>query len=302
MAILIDTATTTLIQGMTGKEGQKVLGWMQQTGSRVAAGVTPGKGGQQVAGVPVYNSVPEALDRHPEINLSSVYVPPRFVASAVDEALAAGIKTVHIISEGVPTRDTVSLLEKADRLQARLIGPSSVGVASPGQYYLGSMGGGNPSQYLPPSHDGGGVAVLSKSGGMANTIATMLTAAGVPQTTVVGIGGDRIVGTSFADLLGDLATDHHTRAVVVIGEIGGAYEEVLAEEMVAQNFAKPVVAFISGLFAETLPQGASFGHAGAIVSRQEGSRDSKMKALRQAGATVVESPSQIIERLTNLDQ
>jgi succinyl-CoA synthetase alpha subunit len=305
MAILIDQNTVCLIQGMTGKEGQRALSWMQANGTKVAAGVTPGKGGQVVRGVPVYNSVAEAVAAHPEISATSVYVPSRFVLSAVVEALEAGLQLVHIIGEGVPTRDTVEVLERAARQGGpRIIGPSSIGILSPGKAMIGQMGGGETTGFLAPDptstdpNKQTGVVVLSKSGGMANTIANMLTLAGIPQSTVIGIGGDRFIGTTFADVLPDIAADSESRAVVVIGEIGGAFEEMLAAAMFELNFQKPVIAFISGLFAETLPQGIAFGHAGAIVSKTEGTRAGKIAALTAAGAHIAETPTQIVQLVT----
>lgn len=294
MIMLIDTSTHCLIQGMTGKEGQRALKWMQQTGISVLAGVTPGKGGQEVDGIPVYNNVSEALEKHPQISVSAVYVPPKFVVSAVTEALEAGIKLLHILAEGVPTKDTSIMLEKAHQHQARIIGPSSIGFAVPGIGSIGSMGGGDMSQFLPATPEKKGVAILAKSGGMANTIANMLTSAKIPQSVIVGIGGDRFVGTTYADLLPELAADQNTAGVVIIGEIGGAYEEVLAQQVQKQSFPKPVIAFISGLFAETLPQGVAFGHAGAIVSSIEGTRSGKIDALRSVGAYIANKPADIV--------
>lgn len=297
--MLLTKDSVCLIQGMTGKEGQRTLKWMSTTGLKVAAGVTPGKGGQDVDGVPVYNSIKEALAAHPEINLSSIYVPPKFVLGAANEAIDSKIPVIHILAEGVPTIDTAKIIEKARQNNVRVVGPSSIGFAIPGIGAVGSMGGGNMSQFLAPKNNDG-VAILSKSGGMANTIATMLTSAGIPQSFVIGLGGDRFIGTTYADLIPDLAADPNTKAVVIVGEIGGAYEEVFAEEVKKQNFTKPVVGFISGMFAETLPQGVAFGHAGAIVSKTEGTRQAKLNAFKNAGIQVADKPSQITEILKKL--
>jgi len=293
---LISTTTRILIQGMTGKEGQRALSWMKATGLQVVAGVTPGKGGQEIDGVPVYNTVAEAVAHHSEINLCSLYVPPRFALSAAVEAIEAHIPVVHIFAENVPVLDTAHILARAAAGGTRIIGPSSIGFAVPGVGAVGSMGGGSLEEFLIPSHQDG-VAVISKSGGMANTIANMLTYAHIPQSFIIGIGGDRLIGTTYADLLPDLAADDTTRAVVIVGEIGGAYEEVLAQTITNSHFSKPVVAFISGLFAETLPQGVSFGHAGAIVSRSEGTRAGKIAALKNAGVKIAQTPEEIIELL-----
>ncbi len=302
MAILINENTKFLIQGITGKEGMRVLQWMQKNGAPVLAGVTPGKGGQQVEGVTVYNSVAEALNFHPEINASSIYAPPKSVLEAAREAIEARMPLIHCIAEGVPTADTAAIIELARAAEVRVVGPSSIGIVSPGKSVVGSMGGGNLSQFMSPGSDlaimpEGGVAVIAKSGGMANTIANLFTESRIPQTTVLGIGGDRLIGTTFADLLPDLASDDETKAVVIIGEIGGTYEENLAEAMMSSKFSKPLVAFISGIFAETLPQGVAFGHAGAIVSKSSGTREGKITALTQAGAIIAATPTDIVAHL-----
>lgn len=293
MPLIFPTSPQIIIQGMTGKEGHRALGFMQSIGTKVVAGVTPGKGGEIIDGVPVFNSVKEAITQFPEVSVSSLFVPPKFTQNAVEEALAAGITTLHIFAEGIPTLDTAKMLELVKTHQAQLVGPSSIGWYRPGEYKVGSIGGDDADQFLPASAQKPGVAILSKSGGMANTIAAMMTTAGVPQSFVIGIGGDRFLGTTFADILPELVADPLTAAVVMIGEIGGAYEELFAEKITELQFKKPVIAFISGLFAETLPQGVSFGHAGAIVSKTSGTRASKIAALTKAGVEIVDNPSQI---------
>ncbi|GIK84109.1 MAG: succinate--CoA ligase subunit alpha [Patescibacteria group bacterium] len=321
MAILINENTRYLIQGITGKEGLRAATGMVALGALVVAGVTPGKGGQTVAGlvgkdgreeapIPVYETVIEALKNHPEINATSIYAPPRFVLNAAKEALTAGIPLIHIIAENVPTRDTVEILEfvavknELGGKQYRVIGPSSVGVMSPGKSVMGSFGGGRDELLLAPFTDGvkigkkkGGVAVLTKSGGMSLTVANMLSQAGVALSTVVGLGGDKISCTTYADLLDSLAQDDETWAVVLIGEIGGSYEEDFAQMIKDKNFKKPVVAFISGKFAENLPTGVAFGHAGAIVSKTFGTRAGKVTALKGAGALIADNPEDIVELL-----
>lgn len=307
--MLITNQTHCIIQGITGKEGLRAFEWMTQSGLQVVAGVTPGKGGQTVTvtttdqagntketSTPVYSTVAEALAAHPNVALTAMYVPPRFALAAAKEAIEAGIPLLHVLAEGIPTKDTATMIELARQGGSQIIGPSSIGFAVPGVGAVGSMGGGNMSQYLAPIKNDG-VVIISKSGGMANTVATMLTQAGIPQSLVIGIGGDRFIGTAYADLLLDMAADDTTKAVIIIGEIGGAYEEVLAEEIRKQTFTKPVIAFISGLFAETLPQGVSFGHAGAIVSKTEGTRQSKIDALRKAGVTIAPKLSAIVTLL-----
>jgi succinyl-CoA synthetase alpha subunit len=301
MSILINQHTQVLIQGITGKEGSRALKWMKAMGTQVVAGVTPGKGGLKVDDVPVYNSIKEALNSHPQINTTSIYVPPKFVLGAGLEAIEAKLGLIHIISEGVPTKDTAILIQASKKNNLRILGPSSIGMVCPGCCSLGSIGGGNMSQYLAAtSLNDSAVAILSKSGGMANTIANMLTTAKIPQSCVIGLGGDRLIGTTYADLLNSLQQDSQTKAVVIIGEIGGSYEENLADKIKEINFTKPIIAFISGIFAETLPQGIAFGHQGAIVSKNTGSRKSKIEALLQAGARVVSSPSKIVDILNKV--
>ena len=292
MAIIVSEQTHYLIQGMTGREGQRTLKWIKSAGSSVLAGVTPGKGGQDIDGVPVFDSVSQALTQFPQINASCLYVPPKFVLSAAKEAIAAGVPLVHIFAEGVPSADTAVILELAYTAGVRVVGPSSIGILSPSKSAAGSVGGGDYGSFLAPD-ERGGVVVLSKSGGMVKTIANMLTRSNIPQSTIMGIGGDRLEGTTFADVLPNIAADDETKAVVVIGEFGGSYEEDLAAAIAELKFTKPVVAFISGLFAETLPQGISFGHAGAIVSRTVGTRQGKITALEAAGALVAQTPTDI---------
>jgi len=304
---LLQKDSQILIQGITGKEGSKALDWILSSGLQVVAGVTPGKGGQTVLSekhgkeIPVFNSVEEALEAFPDITISSIYAPPQFVKNAALEAIEQSINTIHIFAENVPTQDTLIILEKALQKNVRVVGPSSIGFARTGIGAIGSMGGGSMSGYLQPdSHPSKkGVAILSKSGGMANTIANYLSQHSIPQTYIVGIGGDRLIGTTYADLLPELIADTQTAAIVVIGEIGGAYEEMLAQEM-TKNQQKPVFAFISGIFAETLPQGIAFGHAGAIVSKSEGTRAGKIEALKKAGAQVVSSPTEIVTALQTI--
>ena len=320
-APLLEKNSQILIQGITGKEGSRALGWILSSGLHVVAGVTPGKGGQTVVSekhsieIPVYNSVQEALQQHPGITISSIYAPPRFVKDAALESIEQSIPTIHIFAENVPTKDTLTILEKARQKNVRIVGPSAIGFARTGIGAIGSMGGGSMGGYLQPNQDSKntagkkGVAILSKSGGMANTIANYLTQHNIPQTYIVGIGGDRLIGTTYADLLPELQADEATAAVVVIGEIGGAYEEMLAQKIVELSESldennstkrKPVFAFISGIFAETLPQGIAFGHAGAIVSKTEGTRAGKIAALKAAGAQVVSSPTEIVTALQKI--
>jgi succinyl-CoA synthetase alpha subunit len=293
VSILIDQNTICLIQGITGKEGSRVAANMASYGTKVVAGVTPGKGGQEVEGVRVYNTVAEALAKHPDINTTGVYVPPFAVLSAVREALQSKIPLIHIIAEHVPIKDTALIIAEAKKNQARVVGPSSIGLISPGQAKVGSIGGADADRAFGP----GKIGVLSKSGGMASEVSWLLKKNGFGQSTVVGIGGDVLVGSSFADLLELFAQDSETEAVVLVGEFGGTYEEDAADFIQKSKFSKPVVAFISGLFAEGLPQGIALGHAGAIIEGGKGTRKGKVEALEKAGVSIAHIPTEIPEIL-----
>ncbi|HKY73810.1 MAG TPA: succinate--CoA ligase subunit alpha [Patescibacteria group bacterium] len=287
--------TACLVQGITGQEGKKAAAWMRAAGTKVLAGVTPGKGGQLVDDVPVFNSVKEAVRAFPSINTSTVYAPARFAKDAVIEAVNAGILLVHLIAENVPVRDAAELIAAAHVRNATVLGPSSIGIISPGKGKIGSIGGETNTQFSP-----GPIGVISKSGGMSSEIALLLTRSGIGQSTVVGIGGDRLIGTSFADLLPLFEHDAETKAVVMIGEIGGTYEEEAADVLLQKKFTKPLIAFISGAFAETLPQGVSFGHAGAIVDKDIGTLRGKIEALQKAGAIILKSPDELPQKIREL--
>lgn len=293
MSILIGKETICLIQGITGKEGSKVASEMRKYGTSVVAGVTPGKGGQEVDSVPVYSSVKEALEKHPQVNTTGVYVPPFAVLGAVKEALENNIKTIHIIAEHVPIKDTAMIIALAKEKEARVIGPSSIGIISPGKAKVGSIGGADADRAFGP----GKIGVISKSGGMASEVSWLLKKNGFGQSTVVGIGGDLLIGSTFADLLALFKEDSETDAVVLVGEFGGTYEEEAAEYIKTSGFSKPVVAFISGLFAEGLPQGIALGHAGAIIEGDKGTRKAKVEALEEAGVLIAQIPTEIPELL-----
>ncbi len=295
MSILLDSNTRVLIQGITGAEGTRACIEALRYGTKVVAGVTPGKGGQEVAGVPVYNTVAEALATHPQINMSLVVVPSRFALSAALEAIEANIPLINILTEHIPTQESTRIVASACMHNVRVIGPSSVGIISPGKAKIGSIGMSATEIFTP-----GNIGVISKSGGMTSEIALALTRAGFGQSTAIGIGADIILGSDFADLLELFAIDTETRAIVLFGEIGGSYEELAAEYIRRSQFNKPVIALIAGAFADTLPQETTLGHAGAIVSRGKGSYASKIQALTSAGvhiATTVEDIPQILRTL-----
>jgi succinyl-CoA synthetase alpha subunit len=257
-------------------------------GTNVVAGVTPGKGGQEMDGIPVFNTVSEAV-KATGANAGVVFVPPPFAADAVMEAADAGVKLVVCISEGVPTLDMVKVMRFLEGRGTRLIGPNCPGIITPGECKIGIM----PGHIHKP---GGPVGVVSRSGTLTYEAVGQLTALGIGQTTCVGIGGDPIVGTNFIDMLTEYNADPDTEAIVMIGEIGGTAEEEAADYIKA-NVKKPVVAFIAG---QTAPPGRRMGHAGAIIAGGKGTAAEKMKALRAAGISVVETPAAIGETVRDV--
>lgn len=289
MAVLVNEKTKVLVQGITGKEGSKVTLQMKNYGTKVLAGVTPGKGGLEVHGVPVYNTISEALENHPGINTSFVAVPSFAAYGAMEEAIKSKIPLINVLTEHIPIADSAKAIALAKKNGVRIVGPSSIGIISPGIGKLGSIGGDDPRGVFSK----GSVGVISKSGGMASEVSWILTKNGIGQSSVIGIGGDILVGSSFADLLELFEKDQQTEAVILFGEIGGTYEEEAAEMIKSGKFTKRVVVFISGLFAETLPQGTKLGHAGAIIYGEKGSYKSKINALKDAGVIIAKTPDEI---------
>lgn len=292
MSILIDENTKVLVQGITGREASEKVPEMMEYGTDVVAGVTPGKAGQEVNGVPVYDTVAEALSEHPEINASLVYVPPFAAKDAVFEALENDIQMLNVITERIPTKDAWKIKQKADEKNARVVGPTSVGIISPGKCKLGPIGGSDPEKVYKP----GKVGVISKSGGMTTETSWVVRQAGYGVSTAAGLGGDVIAGTTFEDALKLFEEDGQTEAVALFGELGGTYEEKAAELIEQGGFTKPVVAYITGKFTESLPE-KKYGHAGAIIRGDRGKPSHKEKALRQAGAHVVDVHHEIGEKL-----
>ena len=280
MSILVDENTRVLVQGITGREGSFHTQQMLAYGTNVVAGVTPGKGGQSVHDVPIFNLVAQAMvETKP--NVAMIFVPPRFAADAILEAAEGGIELVICLTEGIPVNDMVCVRRYLDIHGTKLIGPNTPGIISPGKSKLGLMAG-----YI---HRQGGVGVMSRSGTLTYEAVNQLSQRGIGQSTCVGIGGDPIIGLSFTDLLSMFEDDPQTEAVVLIGEIGGNAEEQAAR-YIADTFTKPVVSFIAG---RTAPPGRRMGHAGAIVTGGTGTATAKIAALNEAGVTVVESPAQI---------
>lgn len=291
MSIIFDENTNVLVQGMTGKEGQRSAESMIESGVKVSAGVTPGKGGQEVLGKPIFNTVTEAMQHDNGINLSVLYVPPLAVFAAAMEAMDADIKTIIIIAENVPIKDSALILERARELSCRVLGPSSIGVSNSKLGKLGSIGKPQDSKIFSL----GNVGIISKSGGMCAETASVLTQKGIGQSTIVGIGGDVIVGTNFADMLAMFEKDEETKAVVIFGEVGGFYEHQIADMVKSKEFTKPVIAYISGQFVEKLGRNLALGHAGAIIEGDQTTARAKKKALKEAGVLVADYHYQIPE-------
>lgn len=282
MAILVDRNTRVLVQGITGREGSFHTKLMLEYGTKIVAGVTPGKGGLKVHGVPVYDSVEEAIARHPEINTSIIFVPAPYASDAVYEAIDAGIRLIVVITEHIPIHDTMKFVNYAKMKGSIIVGPNTPGVITPGQAKVGIM----PGHMFTP----GSIGIVSRSGTLTYEIAYELTKAGFGQSTCVGIGGDPITGLSFIDVAEMFREDDQTKALVIVGEIGGDLEERFADYVVREGYEKPIVAYIAG---KTAPPGRRMGHAGAIISRGRGTAQSKIEALQSAGIPVAEKPSDI---------
>ena len=280
MSILVDENTRVICQGITGRQGAFHTRQAVSYGTKMVGGVTPGKGGEKFDGLPIFNTVSEAV-RTTQAEASVIYVPGPFAADAIMEAADAGIGLIVCITEGIPVLDMVMVKGYLSSKSSRLIGPNCPGVISPGKCKIGIMPG-----YI---HHPGKIGVISRSGTLTYEAVDQLTRLGLGQSTCVGIGGDPIIGLSFVDILELFLEDPETEAVMLIGEIGGGAEEEAAE-VIRTRFHKPVVAFIAG---QNAPPGRRMGHAGAVISGNRGSARSKMEALRSGGAVVVENPAEM---------
>lgn len=282
MSILIDENTRVVVQGITGSEGTFHTRQMVAYGSKVVAGVTPGKGGQDVDGIPVFNRVEDAVT-HEGANASCIFVPAPFAADAIVEAADAGVDLVVCITEGIPVLEMVKVRSYLKGKKTRLIGPNCPGLISPGKCKIGIMPG--------MIHKEGAVGLISRSGTLTYEVVWQLTQRGIGQSSCIGIGGDPLVGTSFVDLLDLFKDDPGTELIIIIGEIGGTAEEE-AGEFVSEHVKKPVVGFIAG---QTAPPGRRMGHAGAIISGGKGTAKEKITAWEQAGIKVVNNPALVGE-------
>jgi len=277
MSIFVDKNTKLLVQGITGKEGQFHTKQCVEYGTNVVAGVTPGKGGQKMDEVPIFNSVRDGVEKT-GANCSMIFVPPPFAADAIMESIDAGIELIVAITEGIPVMDMMKIKKMLGKSDSRLIGPNCPGIITPGQTKIGIMPG---KIHLP----GGPVGVVSRSGTLTYEVVHQLTRQNLGQTTCIGIGGDPVNGTNFIDCLKAFEADPETSAIVMVGEIGGNAEEEAAE-YISKNVKKPVVGFIAGL---TAPPGRRMGHAGAIVSGSSGTAQGKIAAMKDAGIHVCEN-------------
>jgi len=287
MSIIVDKNTRVIVQGVTGNEGLFHTRQMVEYGTRIVGGVTPGKGGQAVDGIPVFNTVAQAV-RETGANASVIFVPPAFSADAVMEAADAGLKTIVCMTEGIPTLDMIQAKYYLRGKNINLIGPNTPGIISPGKCKIGVMAG-----YI---HREGNIGVISRSGTLTYETVDHLTKNGFGQSTCVGIGGDPIIGLNFVDLLGMFENDPGTDAMVIIGEIGGTAEEEAAEYY-KSKMKKPVIAFIAG---KTAPPGRRMGHAGAIISGGAGTASQKIKFLEEARIRVVDYPEFIPQELKKI--
>ncbi len=292
MSIFIDQSTTVCVQGITGKEGRFWTEHMIELGTRVVCGVTPGKEGQTVADRPVYNSVKKAVENH-DIEASMLFVPPRFTKDAVFEALEAGIKKIVTIGDGIPLHDMVAIRQKAKEHDAMVVGGNTSGVISPKLAMMGSF-----PHWIERVYKKGNIGVMTRSGSLTNEVTSMVVEAGYGVSTLIGVGGDPVPGTRFAEFLDMYEQDEETKAVVIIGELGGTMEEEVAEAIKEKRFTKPLVAFLGG---RTAPKGQKMGHAGAIISGGKGSVEDKIEALTEAGALVAERPRLVGELLEELN-
>lgn len=280
MSILLDKKTKVVVQGITGSEGSFHTKQMIEYGTQVVAGVTPGKGGTKFDGIPVYNTVSDAVSAQ-KATASAIFVPPPFAADAILEAANTGIKLIVCITEGIPAKDMVKVYDTIKKMDVKLVGPNCPGVISPGKAKIGIMPG-----FI---HRKGKVGVVSRSGTLTYEAVKQLSDLKIGQSTCVGIGGDPVIGSNFTDIIKMFNDDPGTEGIVMIGEIGGTAEEEAAA-FIKKNVTKPVVGFIAG---RTAPSGRRMGHAGAIISGGKGTAAEKMRAMKRAGINVVESPADI---------
>ena len=284
MSIFIDRSVKVIVQGITGKEGSYWTKHMKDLGTDIVAGVTPGKEGQEVEGIKVFHSVRRAVAGN-KADASMIFVPPKFTKDAVFEALDAGIKKIVTVAEGIPLKDAVQIRKAAKSEGAVVIGGNTSGVISPGKAMMGFF-----PYWIERVYKPGRIGIMTRSGSLTNEVTAMVVEAGFGVSTLIGVGGDTVPGTRFAEMLPDYEKDPETDAVVIIGELGGSMEEEVADYMQKGIFTKPLVAFMGG---RTAPEGKKMGHAGAIISGGSGSVAEKRRVLEAAGAKVADRPRQV---------
>jgi succinyl-CoA synthetase alpha subunit len=286
MGIIVNRNTKVIVQGITGTQGRFHTKAMLEYGTKIVAGVTPGKGGTKIHGIPVYDTMAEAIEKHEEANASIIFVPAPFALDAALEAIESKMETIVVITEHIPIKDSIQIMHLAKENNTTIIGPNTPGIITPGECKLGIM----------PAHvfQQGMVGIISRSGTLTYEIANSLTRAQLGQSTCLGLGGDPIVGLNFIDVLEMFEKDPHTKAVALIGEIGGNLEELAAKYIQEVNYPKPVAAFIAG---RTAPPGKRMGHAGAIVMGKAGTAQTKIEALKAAGVEIAEKPGDIAKIL-----
>ena len=286
MSIWLNSKSKVIVQGITGKNGQFHTEQMLDYGTKLIGGVTPGKGGQETLGVPIWNTVNEAVDNG--ANVSCIFVPPPFAADAIMESADAGVELIVAITEGIPALDMVKVKKYLEPIETRLIGPNCPGLITPGESKVGIMPG--------HIHRKGDVGIISRSGTLTYEAVNQVTEKGLGQSTCVGIGGDPVNGTDFIDCLEAFENDSQTKSMIMIGEIGGTAEE-LASEYVKEYVTKPIVGFIAG---RTAPPGKRMGHAGAIISGGKGTAREKMRAMERAGIHVTDNPAKLGDTLEEI--
>jgi len=290
MSILIHNNTKVLVQGMTGKEGQKATKAMIDYHTSVVCGVTPKKGGQVIEDKPIFNSVAEAKEQFPEVNVSAIYVPPFAAKDAILEAIENDIPLINAIVERIPIKDTAYCLAAAKEKNIRIIGPSSLGLICPGIGRIGVVGGPLVNEIFQP----GSIGIISRSGGMTNELSWQVRKTGLGQSTAVHVGGDLLMGTTYADLLEMFEKDEQTKAVVIFGEHGGSYEFEIVELIKNKKYTKSLAIYIGGKFANLFPEGMNIGHAGAIVERGQGAKE-KEEALRSVGVIIADNYEELAQ-------
>lgn len=298
MSILLDENTRVIVQGMTGREGSLRTAFMKGYGTKVVAGVTPGRGGQEVLGIPVFDSMKEAIRNVGEVDASVTFIPGPGLKTAVYEAVDAGVKFIGSPVERIPVQDVIDMVNYALKNGVKLLGPGSLGLISPGKAAMGWLGG--SADWANMLFEPGPIGVISRSGGQSGTVPWALKVAGLGISTAMHIGTEPVLGLSMADVLKEYEKDEQTKAVAIFGEIGGTLEEEAAETVAKGEYTKPLVAFIAGAWA---PEGMRFSHASSIVERGKGSAKSKIAAFNDAGVSVVDSPEEIaptIKKLLNM--